>query len=242
MPVLCEILEWDTSFFGRRIGRLVARRLSAATLVNLDDWVARNQIEGVYFLCEAADAESIALAEQHKFHLADIRVTLENCQPGAERICANEDLLVRRACSEQMEALKAIARSSHTDTRFYQDPHFQPSQCDGLYETWLEQSCTGDANMVLAAELGGKVAGYITCHLDSDVVGRIGLFAVAESARGHGVGTALIRAALGWFSDERRSRVTVVTQGRNVRGQRTYERCGFTTRSVELWYHYWRAG
>jgi ribosomal protein S18 acetylase RimI-like enzyme len=96
--------------------------------------------------------------------------------------------------------------------------------------------------MVLAAELGGKVAGYITCHLDSDVVGRIGLFAVAESARGHGVGTALIRAALGWFSDERRSRVTVVTQGRNVRGQRTYERCGFTTRSVELWYHYWRAG
>ena len=31
----------------------------------------------------------------------------------------------------------------------------------------------------------------------------------------------------------------VVTQGRNIAGQRLYQRCGFLTRSVELWYHKW---
>jgi hypothetical protein len=33
--------------------------------------------------------------------------------------------------------------------------------------------------------------------------------------------------------------VNVVTQGRNSKAQRLYERCGFLTRSVQLWYHRW---
>jgi dTDP-4-amino-4,6-dideoxy-D-galactose acyltransferase len=238
MVATCEILEWDSSFFGKRIARLGVRRLTAGALAELDDFVAKNQVECVYFLCEAMDAESIVLAEQHRFHLADIRVTLET-RLGADGIQASEDLIVRKAAAGQKEALKAIARISHKDTRFYQDPHFQTSRCDALYETWIEKSCDGYADVVFTVELGGMVAGYITCHLDGEAAGNIGLLAVSEAARGKGVGSALIRAALNWFSDEKRLLVTVVTQGRNNRAQRLYQHSGFVTRSVELWYHYW---
>jgi len=31
----------------------------------------------------------------------------------------------------------------------------------------------------------------------------------------------------------------VVTQGRNYGAQRMYQRCGFVTRTTELWYHKW---
>jgi ribosomal protein S18 acetylase RimI-like enzyme len=34
-------------------------------------------------------------------------------------------------------------------------------------------------------------------------------------------------------------RVSVVTQGRNVAAQKLYQSCGFTTCSVQLWYHWW---
>jgi dTDP-4-amino-4,6-dideoxy-D-galactose acyltransferase len=236
----CEILEWDSSFFGRRIARLGVRGLTVATLANLDDWVVKNQIECVYFLCDAMDSVSISLAEQHRFRLADIRVTLET-RLNADRIHSCEDVLVRRVPAGQVEALKAIARSSHKETRFYQDPHFPTPRCDALYETWIEKSCNGYADMVFTVELGEIVAGYITCHLDNEAVGHIGLLAVADIARGKGVGSALIRAALNWFAGQKRSLVTVVTQGRNIRAQRLYQRCEFVTRSVELWYHYWPA-
>jgi dTDP-4-amino-4,6-dideoxy-D-galactose acyltransferase len=54
-----------------------------------------------------------------------------------------------------------------------------------------------------------------------------------------GVGRALVVNAIRWFSGQGVDSVSVVTQGRNVRAQRLYQRCGFTTRSVELWFHRW---
>jgi ribosomal protein S18 acetylase RimI-like enzyme len=44
-----------------------------------------------------------------------------------------------------------------------------------------------------------------------------------------------------WFSEEGVEVVSVVTQARNVRAQRLYQRYGFTTRSVKLWFHRWSA-
>jgi dTDP-4-amino-4,6-dideoxy-D-galactose acyltransferase len=35
--------------------------------------------------------------------------------------------------------------------------------------------------------------------------------------------------------------VTGATQGRNIVMQRLFQKCGFVTRSVELWYHRWAA-
>jgi len=240
MNATCKILDWDSSFFGRRIARLDVRHLTSDTLTKLNDWVVEQQIECVYFLCEAVDSESIALAEQNRFHLTDIRMTLEN-RSCIHRIDLRENLVVSQASFEQIAALKGIARSSHMDSRFYQDPHFQVSRCGDLYETWVEKSCKGYAEMVFTAELGGIVAGYVTCHLDSDLAGHIGLLAVADIAQGKGVGSSLVLAALNWFKAQQRSLVTVVTQGRNIRAQRFYQRCGFVSRSVGLWYHYWPA-
>jgi ribosomal protein S18 acetylase RimI-like enzyme len=64
---------------------------------------------------------------------------------------------------------------------------------------------------------------------------------VGPAARGHGVGTALVEALLSWAGSRGAERVTVVTQGRNVAAQRLYQRCGFLTRSIHLWYHHWLA-
>jgi ribosomal protein S18 acetylase RimI-like enzyme len=32
---------------------------------------------------------------------------------------------------------------------------------------------------------------------------------------------------------------TVVTQGRNIASQRLYQKHGFVTQSIQLWYHRW---
>ncbi len=65
------------------------------------------------------------------------------------------------------------------------------------------------------------------------------LIAVDADARGCGLGIALTGAAVGWCRTRGLSRVTVVTQGRNVAAQRTFQRAGFVTVSTGLWFHRW---
>jgi len=108
-----------------------------------------------------------------------------------------------------------------------------------LYETWIEKSCKGYADAVLVAELQGWPVGYISCHLLDQAEGQIGLFGVSADFQGKGLGQKLVNESLRWFAEQGMRQVTVVTQGRNCRAQRLYQRCGFLTRSVQLWYHRW---
>ena len=235
---LWEVLDWDSGFFGRRIARLVQPRLTARVLAMTQAWMEGNQIECLYFRCSSTDTQSITLAEQHGFHLVDIRVTLE--RQSANSVCfPGEGLPVLRARPEQAAQLQAIARASHRDARFYQDSHFDTTRCDELYAAWIENSYGGYADAVFACELEQSAAGYVTCHLEGHAAGRIGLLAVSENARRRGVGSALVKAALEWFRARQRLHVSVVTQGRNIGSQRLYQRCGFVTSSVDLSYHYW---
>jgi len=234
----CQFLEWDTTFFGRRIAQLHAERLDPAAMAAALAWCADQRIDGLYLLCDAADTASIRQAESNAFQLMDVRHTL--AWRGISAASGSEPALdVRPAADQDVERLAAIARVSHHDSRFYADPQFAPDQCDALYATWIEQSCAGYADIVLVAGPLGAPTGYISCHRAAPASGRIGLLAVAAAARGRGLATRLIHAAQRWFAEHALETVTVVTQGRNVPAQRLYQRCGFVTHSQQLWYHAW---
>jgi dTDP-4-amino-4,6-dideoxy-D-galactose acyltransferase len=201
-------------------------------------WCKCNQIDCLYFLADATDPTTVSSAENADFRLVDVRVTLErqlNDIPPASPVAG----VIRLGTAQDATALRSVARESHRDSRFYYDPHFPRSRCDALYETWIESSLNGYAQAVLVAEVQGKAVAYISCHLPSPATGQIGLFAVASSARRMGLGRGLIDEALRWFASNGALRVSVVTQGRNVSAQRTYQRCGFETQALQLWYHRW---
>jgi hypothetical protein len=48
-----------------------------------------------------------------------------------------------------------------------------------------------------------------------------------------------MHGALRWFTENRLNRVEVVTQARNFTAQRLYQRSGFVTANVQLWFHKW---
>lgn len=242
------LLAWDSAFFGRRIGRVRDSRLTPEMLAAIDRWTADEAVDCLYFLADSGDPETTPLAEAGGFQLVDLRVTLARRGGGspngagpAEPAPASPPR-VRPASAEDLPALRRIAAVSHRDSRFYHDRHFDRSRCDALYAAWIEKSCADPAGIVLVAtppDPAGRPAGYITGTIEKDGEGRIGLLAVAADAQGRGVGGQLIAAALDWFAGRGADPVSVVTQGRNVRAQRIYQRFGMLTRSVELWYHRW---
>ncbi len=237
----CRLLDWDTDFFGVKIARLDANHLSRATVEEALEWGRRNAIECLYFLAGSDDVDSVRLAEEKGFRLVDVRITLDmRLSPGVA-IGESEggSGVIRPHVPEDVPALRAIAAEGHHDSRFYYDPNFPRAKCAALYETWIEKSCGGYADVVLVAEVEGQAAGYISCHLQAKGEGQIGLVGIATPLQGQGLGGRLVNAALRWFVEQGASHVTVVTQGRNTAAQRLYQRCGFVTRETQLWYHRW---
>jgi dTDP-4-amino-4,6-dideoxy-D-galactose acyltransferase len=233
MSEWCSFLDWDSAFFGRRIARVTANRLTDEQANQALAWCAAERIDCLYFLAESDDADTVRAVEARGFALVDVRLTLE--RRGAIPALADG---IRLSSAQDVEALKMMARTNHRDTRFYYDGHFSVEEADHLYETWIERSCNGYADAVLVAERDGQPAGYITCDL-REGYGQIGLLGVGEAWQGQGIGRTLINGALRWFAEHDLERVEVVTQGRNVRAQRVYQRAGFVSAQMQLWYHRW---
>jgi dTDP-4-amino-4,6-dideoxy-D-galactose acyltransferase len=232
----CRLLEWDSQFFGRRIARVCAARIGPADVERIEEWADAEAVECLYYLAPSEDQQSIRTAERAGFLLADVRLTREHDLAGVSRALPES---IEPFRPEDVPALRAIARVSHRDSRFYFDTHFPRDRCDALYETWIEKSCAGDESEVLVARHAGSVAGYVTCELGDDEWGAIGLFAVAAESRGSGFGHRLLEGALTWFAAQGCRRARVASQARNVAGSRAYEGVGFRTLSVEHSYHLW---
>jgi dTDP-4-amino-4,6-dideoxy-D-galactose acyltransferase len=236
----CEFLEWDSDHFHIPVARVRGNRLAPGDVERVEEWCMQRGIRCLYFLCDSDCESSAAAAESRGFRLVDVRVTLQlDGRPPAPRRGLAAGIAIRAARPDDLPALITIARRAHTDSRFFADPQFSREQCEGLYETWIRRSTNGWASAVWVADTGGPAVGYITCHGGTSAPGSIGLIGVASQCQGRGIGPALVARAVAWFLESGARPVTVVTQGRNIRAQRLYQRAGFITSAVQLWFHRW---
>lgn len=90
---------------------------------------------------------------------------------------------------------------------------------------------------VFVAESDGQILGYITTRLDRFTgIGRIPNLAVDPSARGSGLGSALIRHALAYLTDQGMAMAKIETLAQNERGQALYPRFGFVEVARQIHY------
>lgn len=242
--VPCELLPWDTEFFGFRIARVHGDTLTPEKAAQVEEWCGRNRIQGLYFLSRSDNPATIRAAEQHGFQLMDVRLAFELALDGQSKPMyapRSDSARIRVSRPDDVSALRAVAAAAHRDSRFFADPHFSPEQAEGLYSTWITLDCQGRAAIVFVAALPNDVAvGYISCYVDPrSREGAIGLIGVSASVRGRGIGQSLVDAALHWFREQGVKAVTVITQGRNHAAQRLYQKRGFLTRHLQFWYHKW---
>ncbi len=238
----CEFLPWDSEFFGHRIGRVCGDTMDQGLAQAADRWAIENSIRTLYFLARSDDPATTRTAEKHGYTLADVRMTFERAVDLApsRAMSPASGYAIRQACLTDVPGLQKIAAAGHVGTRFANDPHFARERVQAFYSTWIALECQGRAQQVLvSASREGEPLGYISCHLGPNGTGEIGLVGVNERYRSNGLGSALVRAALSWFLSQQVRRVTVVTQGNNKPAQRLYQKNGFLTQNVQLWFHKW---
>ena len=92
----------------------------------------------------------------------------------------------------------------------------------------IDDDVAAHAEGIFVAEAAGEVLGYISTALDCEAgKGRIPNLAVAASARGQGIGRALIGHALDYFRRENLAYAVIETMESNPIGQTLYPASGF---------------
>lgn len=240
----CKFLEWDTQFFGRRIGSVEGNTLTPERMHDVLQWAAEMDVDCLYFLANTDHPPTIRLAEQNGFLFQSVRTVVERPLDNLEALTLPplDDLVMRAGQPADLDALRPVARHAYNWTRFFNDPCFPEEKCEELYDIWLTKSVNHEmADHVVVAEYRGQPVGYMTCRLaqDGTTEGTFQLLGVNEESRGIKIGQRTIVEAMHWLAGQGMTKVSLATQGHNVPVIRFYERLGFTTRSIQFWYHKW---
>ncbi len=236
-PVV-EVLTWDSEWWGVSTARTTCGSLDPELAADVAAACATLGVELLYHLGSASDAASLRLAQQLGYRVVDIRQSMEAPVRHDATTPGGDAVVVRPAREDDVARLGAIAAASHRNSRFFADGRLPSERCEALYRRWIEADVEGRADQVLVAQDGDAVLGYVSLSADAGR-GRIGLIAVDEAARGSGAGGALVDAAHAWCRDGSLTDIDVVTQGASVAAQRLYQRFGFRTVAVDLWFHRW---
>jgi dTDP-4-amino-4,6-dideoxy-D-galactose acyltransferase len=242
--VPCQFLEWDTQFFNKRIGQIMGNTLTPARMHDILQWSQELDVDCLYFLGNTDDSETIRIAEKNGFYFQSVRTVVERPLKQLEALAlpALDGLTLRSGKADDLDLLRPVARHSYNWTRFYNDPCFPKDKCEEMYDIWLTKSIHRQmADEVVVAEFGGVAVGYMTCRLaqDGSTEGTFQLLGVNEENRGMKIGQRVIVQAMHWLAEHGMTVVSLATQGHNVPVIRFYERLGFTTRSIQFWYHKW---
>ncbi len=238
LPVL---LPWDSEFFGFPIARLPVDKMTPAIAKAAIEWARTERVRCIYFRAASGDPATLATAQEYGFRMVDVRMEFKHSLKSTpDRLESPQGITIREGDINDLDVLEEIAAHSYSDSRFYCDSGFPPQKSSELYRIWLRRSLSGEiADFTLVGVLNDSPIGYVTATIDSQGDGLIGLVGISHSARGKGAGYELVMQSLVQFKQRGATSVIVPTQARNVVAQRLYQRCGFLTDQVFIWFHLW---
>ncbi|MBB1140535.1 GNAT family N-acetyltransferase [Myroides sp. WP-1] len=227
-----EYLEWDSDFFGHRIGRTYIDDYSNFTSLNRDDF------DLVYVFSSKPIAEL-------DWALKDEKCVL-SCQLEQEEqtnLLISKDVIVESFDSDKhsYDQLLALVYESGVQSRFKKDTNFTSTGFKELYKKWLDNSLSGHFALdTLIAKYKGEVAGFLTFNDSADGTVNITLTAVHSDFRGKKIATILIREFKKRVQMKGYKRAMVVTQFTNEPAMHLYQKNLFNIYSITYIYHIWK--
>lgn len=225
-------LDWDSNFFGLRIGRIaINTREESSLLASRYSAIEKDYdllyvfaTHGLSFL--ASGARLIDEKVTYTFHdnheaSQDSNIILWDSQWGVSG------------------ELLHLALVSGEYSRFKLDDKFPVGSYEHLYSRWIEQSVNhATASDVFCYMIDGVPKGLVTLS-HKNGIGNIGLVAVHEDCQHRGIGTAMMHNVIHYSKEKQLQKLSVVTQLANTPACKLYEKSGFTIESISNVWHWW---
>lgn len=218
---MVKYLEWDSTFFGMRIGSVYLDAKFNSELPLSDEL---SEYDIIYVFSNAQLAWNVPLV--------DIKITY-----GKEALPTplGSDVYEFDPLQHNYDELVKLVYLSGHDSRFLKDPSFGPYHFKRLYKRWIDKSIEDNNTHVLVFLVDQYIAGFLTVTYANDL-STIGLIAVDQDFQGRGIGSKLIQAAESFSNPN--SILQVATQETNVNACKFYEGLGFKILKKEFIYHY----
>ncbi len=232
-------LPWDSDHFGMAVGRIAGDVGDNATLARL---LAQAKADGarlVYFLHTRPFMIDEKLLGGYGGRRVAGYVRFALSLPAKTAAASPEAVVLEPYAGPSDDPrLLELGVGAGWLSRFRQDDRLPPGKCDQLYQVWTRRSLAGElADETLVAWRDEAPIGLITYDSQSGR-GEIGLVAIAQGARGGGVGRALLALAHRRMSDQGMHRAEVVTQSENQGACRLYRWAGYQAMVEGAYYHF----
>ncbi len=236
-----EILEWDSNHFGFKIAKMNAATpeelqtaLDKCAALGVKLLIHRCSTDNIHFVHEL-EGQGFALMDtnlRYCLSLADIQITPA---PGPARIrtCPNTQ-------ANKVAAVAGAAFASYVG-HFHSDSMLDRAKCDALYVEWARNSCLDQnlANLVLVAEIRGKIVGFVTYKVIKPGVAEDVLSAVSPAVQGKGIRKALVIAGINWCKSQGLERIEAGVNVNNYGIQRVLTSLGFRVYTSSYTFHKW---
>jgi dTDP-4-amino-4,6-dideoxy-D-galactose acyltransferase len=232
-----EILGWDSSFFGYKVGKTTAKGISPATVNKIIEQARNKEVRLLYLFTDGDDKISQDSTGAVAGKLVDKKLTF-NLKIG-DADFDTDDHIEPFIANYPSEKLILLAIQSGLYSRYKSDTNFKNNEFEKLYTAWIVNSVKKKiADYVFVYKEDGVELGFVTLKLN-DTYGQIGLIAVDESVRGRSIGKKLIFTVASLLKKRGIGSLQVPTQKDNTGACQFYRSIGFEEIKTENIYHIW---
>jgi dTDP-4-amino-4,6-dideoxy-D-galactose acyltransferase len=225
-------LEWDSDFFGLRIGRAEINSAEEARTLSDQSASVKESFDLVYVV---APHNIGFLASNAKMVDAKVVYALSDSFCSEE----NQDVMLWDRTKGVTDDLLYLALVSGKYSRFKLDDGFPQGSFERLYSCWIEQSVNHTlATDVFCYMIDGIPRGLVTLD-NNNGIGNIGLVAIHEDFQHRGIGTAMMLHVIHYATMKQCVKLSVATQLVNEPACRLYEKSGFAVESITDVWHWW---
>lgn len=233
---MVKYLQWDSIFFGIKVGRLKSAHGNGFRFLEKQLREAQKQgYQCLYLETPISAMDWLPKLSTRGFILVDLKTTLRKTKLRTYRISHS---LQDDRQERHRPFLETIACQISSMSRFAVDKNFSAKSKD-LYKVWTMRSFfEAYCDQLYYYLKNNRPAGFVTLRIKNGVP-FIDLLAVDRPYRRLGVAAELLKASETWAVRQGFNELRVVTQGGNLPALQFYQKNGFVTCDVTLFYHKW---
>lgn len=229
---MIKSLEWDSSFFGIKVGICEGKMGALLSSIELYDLIYGVNLKNLQDFINFSKTYQETKVIYEKNVESD---TLNNFLKVENHIFSVFEI------TTDIEKLYRLAIISGEFSRFNLDPKIPKSKFVELYKLWIDNSLNRElADEIFVYRELDEIIGMVTVKLINNDLAKIGLIAVEPGNQGKGIGRSLLMRVEKYLAERGISKLQIPTQLQNEKACHFYETCGYQIKSKCIVTHLWK--